>query len=108
MFNFIAKLPLKYFFTILLFFVIGQGCKPKPPKRTFLESKLIQTMSSYLHKTLNPGVTFNIQNVNYVPEKAQKLFICQFNVDIHYKDKDTLGIMMANISNDFENVTRTK
>lgn len=65
-------------------------------------------MNRYLHKTLNPGVTFNIQNVHCVSEKAQKLFVCQFNVDIHYKNKDTIGIMMANISYDFEKVTRTK
>ena len=65
-------------------------------------------MSIYLHKTLNPGVTFNIQDVNYVLVKAQKMFACQFNIDIHYKDKDTSGIMMANISYDFEKVTRTK
>ena len=108
LFNFIAKLPVKYFFTIILFFILGIGCKPNPPKRTFLEKKLIETMSIYLRKTLNPGVTFNIQNVNCVPEKVQKLFVCQFNVDIHYKDKDTSGIMMANISYDFEKVTRTK
>lgn len=108
MFNFIEKLPVKYFFAITLFITIGVGCKHKPPKRTSLENKLIETMSIYLHQTLNPGVTFNIQNVNCVPEKSQKLFICQFNVDIHYKDKDTSGIMMANISYDFEKVTRTK
>ena len=92
----------------MLFFAIGVGCKPKPHKRTFLENKLIETMSIYLHKTLNPGVTFKIQDVNCVPEKTQKLFVCQFNVDIHYKDKDTSGIMVANISYDFEKVTRTK
>ena len=37
------------------------GCKPKPSKRNFLESKLKETMRIYLHKTLDPGVTFNIQ-----------------------------------------------
>jgi len=108
LFNFITKLPVIYFFTIILFFVIGAGCKPKPSKRNFLENKLKETMSIYLHKTLNPGVTFNIQDVNYVPVKAQKLFVCQFNVNIHYKGADTLGIMMANISYDFDKVTRTK
>jgi hypothetical protein len=108
LFNFIAKLPLKYFFVTILLFTIGIGCKPKQPKRTFLEKKLIETMSIYLHKTLNPGVTFDIESVNWVPEKAQKLFVCQFNMDIHYKDKDTTGIMMANISYDFEKITRTK
>lgn len=65
-------------------------------------------MGVYLHKTLNPGVSFTIQSVNCFPEKAQRLFVCQFNVDIHSRDRDTSGIMMANISYDFDKVTRTK
>jgi hypothetical protein len=98
----------KYFFTVILLLVIGAGCKPKTPQRTFLKNKLIETMSIYLHKTLKPGVSFNIQDVNCVPEKAQRLFICQFNVDILFRGKDTSGIMLATISYDFDKVTRTK
>jgi hypothetical protein len=98
----------RYFFTILLLLIIGAACKPKRPQRNFLKSKLIETMSIYLHKTLQPGVNFTIQDVMYVPEKAQKLFVCQFNVNIHYQGRDTLGTMQATISYDFDKVTRTK
>jgi hypothetical protein len=98
----------KYFFTVILLLIIGAACKPKTPQRTFLKNKLIETMSVYLHKTLQPGVSFTIQDVSCFPEKAQRLFVCQFNVDIHYRDRDTSGIMLATISYDFDKVTRTQ
>ena len=96
---------MKYSFILLLMLFIG-GCQPKVLSGTELENKLIETMDDYLHETLQPGVTFTIKDVVYFTEKDKKDYICHFNVNMHYKDKDSTGLVAAIISNDFKKVER--
>jgi hypothetical protein len=99
---------MKFLLTLLLFFVIAAGCKQKVLSGTALENKLKETMTDYLHKTLKPGVQFTVQDVNYFPEPTEKAFVCQFHVQMKYENKDTTGLMIATISNDFSKVARTQ
>ncbi|MEP6627189.1 MAG: hypothetical protein ABJA32_04355 [Ginsengibacter sp.] len=97
---------MKYSLTLLLLFVLAVGCKPKLLKGNALESKLKSTMKNYLDTTLQPGVTFKIQDVIYYPQVDEKNYLCQFHVHMNFKNKDTLGIVSASISNDFLKVER--
>ncbi len=99
---------MKYFFTFILLLTLGSGCKPKVLSGVELQNKLIATMDDYLHKTLQPGVTFTIKDVIYYPQQDKKNYICQFHVDMHFKSKDTTGIVAATISNDFNKVIRER
>ncbi|HXR83160.1 MAG TPA: hypothetical protein VN722_02540 [Hanamia sp.] len=99
---------MKFLLTILLFFVIAAGCKQKLLSGPALENKLKETMTNYLHKTLKPGVQFTVKDVNYFPEPTEKAFVCQFHVHMQYENKDTTGLMIATISNDFNKVQRTQ
>jgi hypothetical protein len=99
---------MKYFFTYILFFALGAGCKPKVLSGAELQNKLIETMSGYLHKTLRPGIEFTIKDVIYYPVAAKNFYICQFHVNMHFSNKDTTGIMEASITNDFSKVVRTQ
>jgi hypothetical protein len=98
---------MRYFFTYVLLFALGAGCKPKVLSGTALDNKLIETMNDYLQKTLQPGVTFEIKDVIHYTEKESKMYDCQFHVNMHYKNKDTTGIVEATITNDFKKVSRT-
>ena len=97
---------MRYFFTFILLLALGSGCKPKVLSGTALQNKLVETMNDYLHKTLQPGVEFTIKDVIYYPEETKKDYICQFHVNMHFKNKDTTGIVAAVISNDFLKVER--
>ena len=99
---------MKYFFTFILLLGLSAGCKPKVLSGPELESKLIETMKDYLHKTLQPGTGFTIKDVIYYPEKMKKLYICQFHVNMHFGKNDTTGVVAATISNDFSKVERTQ
>jgi hypothetical protein len=99
---------MRHFFTFVLLFAFAAGCKPRVLSGTELDKKLIETMSDYLHKTLEPGVKFEIKDVIYYPEVNSKMYDCQFHVNMHYKDKDTTGIVEATITNDFKKISRTR
>jgi hypothetical protein len=97
---------MKYSLALLLLFALATGCKPKVLSGKALESKLKSTMSNYLDSTLQPGVTFKIEDVIYYPQVQEKNYICQFHVQMNFKSKDTIGIVAATISNDFLKVER--
>ena len=99
---------MKYFFTLIVLLAVNAGCKPKVISGAELENKLIETMSDYLHKTLQHGVEFTIKDVIYYPEVSKKLYICRFHVNMHFSNKDTTGIVAATITNDFSKVVRTQ
>ena len=82
------------------------GCKPKVISGAALHDKLIVTMGDYLHKTLKPGVTFEIKDVIYYPEVTEKLYDCEFHVSMQYMNRDTTGMVGATITNDFKKVSR--
>ena len=65
-------------------------------------------MNDYLKKTKKPGIEFTVKDVTYYTDVAKKLYICQFNVNMHYMNKDTIGVMNATISNDFSEVKRSQ
>lgn len=90
----------------MLFLLFTAGCKPKELSGTALENKLIETIDNHLKETLQPGVKFTVKDVVYYTEKDKKDYLCQFHVDMHYQDKDTTGIVVATISNDFKKVQR--
>lgn len=97
---------MKYIICFLLVFTAAIGCKPKVLSGADLENKLKETMAVHLNKTPHPEVQFNVKKVTYFPETDKNDYICKFQVDMHYKDKDTTGIMKAVISNDFKSVER--
>lgn len=97
---------MKYSITLLLLSFLVVGCKPKVLSGKALESKLKSTMKNYLDTTLQSGVTFKIEDVMYYPQANEKNYICQFHVQMHFKNKDTLGVVAATISNDFLKVER--
>lgn len=97
---------MKYFFSLLLLLTLVTGCKPKELSGTALQKKLVETMKGYLHKTLQPGVEFTIKDVIYYPQVAEKNYICHFDVNMRLNNKDTSGVVIATISNDFLIVER--
>ena len=99
---------MKYLYTLVFLLALGTGCKQKLLSGKELEDKLKETMTVYLRKTLQPGTEFTIKDMTYYPEKKKKLYICNFNVDLHIGNKDTTGMMTAYISNDFKKVDRTR
>jgi hypothetical protein len=99
---------MKYLFTFLFLLTIAPGCKPKVLKGKALDNKLKETMTTYLRKTLNPDVTFEVKDVMYYPEVTEKNFICQFHVTMRKGNKDTTGIVAATITQDFQKVFRTQ
>jgi hypothetical protein len=88
----------------LLAFVAG--CKPKILTGKELENKLKETVSNYLDTTSRPGAKFIVKDVLYYTEAKKKDYICHFNVDMHYPNGDTSGVVVATISNDFKTVKR--
>ena len=99
---------MKYFFFCILLLSLNTGCKQKIISGVELQNKLIETMNDHLHKTLEPGVVFTIKDVIYYPRQEEKDYICQFHVNMHFHNKDTTGVVGANISNDFSKVVRTQ
>lgn len=99
---------MRYFFTLFFLLVFNTGCKQKVISGTELENKLKETMIEYLQKTLQPGTIITINDMSYFPEKEKKIYVCNFQVKMRIQDKDTTGIMIANISNDFSKVNRTQ
>jgi hypothetical protein len=99
---------MKFFFTFILILAVDSGCKPKVLSGAALQTKLIEVMDYYLHKTLQPGVEFTIKDVSYYPDVEKKNYVCEFHVNMHFMNKDTTGIVAATISNDFKRVDRTQ
>ncbi len=91
---------------IMLLFIAGMGCKPKVISGKELENKLMETMSDYLKKSSTTGAEFEVKSVNYFPNADKKLYDCEFSVLMHLKNRDTIGIMKAQITNDFKKVDR--
>ena len=99
---------MKYFITLVIFFFLLAGCKPKVLTGVALQNKLIETMSNYLDTTLAPGAHFTVKDVAFYPEANQKLYNCRFHVRMQYKNSDTTGIVIASITNDFKTIVRTQ
>jgi hypothetical protein len=99
---------MKYFYSLLLLFMLVTACKQKILSGKALEDKLNKTMAEYLHETLKPGTEVIIKDLIYYPEKIEKVYICTFTVQLHTATSDTTGTMMAIIPNDFSKVTRTQ
>jgi hypothetical protein len=98
---------MKYCITFLVIFSLAVGCKPKILSGKELENKLMETMSNYLDTTLQPGTQVKIKKVIYFTDVEKKQYLCHFDVDLHY-NRDTSGVMMATISNDFNTVSRNR
>jgi hypothetical protein len=99
---------MRYFVLLIFLIVIIPGCKQKILKGADLENKLVETMQQYLEKQAKPGVHFQVKNVIYFPEAEKKFYRCEFQVAMHTDNNnaDTIGMMAANISNDFTKVDR--
>lgn len=99
---------MKYFYYLIILLAFGSACKQKVLSGTKLEDKLKETMTEYLHKTLQPGTEVTIKDLTYYADKIKKEYICVFIVNIHTATSDTTGEMRAFIPNDFSKVTRTQ
>jgi hypothetical protein len=104
---FMLKTDMKYCITFLFIVLLTAGCKPKVLSGEALKKKLIETMSNYLDTTLQPGEQFKIKSIIYFTDVENKQYLCHFDVDLHYK-RDTSGIMVATITNDFKKISRTQ
>lgn len=92
---------------VLLLSLAALGCKQQmsASERAELEKKLMTTMQEYLQKNNGkPTVTFTVTDVAFFSEKDHHT--CEFNVSMHFDNRDTSGKMKAFISKDFKTVTR--
>jgi hypothetical protein len=85
---------------------IAVACKQKILSGPELEKKLIETMQNYLDKTAKPGVSFKVKDVVYFTDPLKKLYNCEFHVRMLQGSTDTIGIMTADIPNNFKEVKR--
>lgn len=99
---------MKYFLTAFLFFSLVSACKQKVLTGVALQNKLIETMNNYLDTTLIPGTRATVKDVAFYPEASKNLYNCRFHVRIQYKNKDTTGLVVASITNDFKTVKRSQ
>ena len=99
---------MKYIAILFCSLTLAQACKQKVLSGAELDNKLIKTMQNYLDKDAKPGMTYNVKEVNYYADKMKKEYNCEFRVQMHAdKDNfDTIGVMKANIPNDFSKVDR--
>lgn len=96
---------MKYVFTLVLLIALV-ACKQKVLSGVDLQNKLVSTMQDFLDKTPQPGTTFKVKDVIYYTDVKKKSYDCEFQVNMHSDNKDTVGTMMAIISNDFKKVDR--
>jgi len=99
---------MKVFIAFVFLALVGAGCKQKVISGPELKKKLIETMQDHLDKTAQPGVQFQVKDVNYFPEAKTKSYTCDFQVHMRTANVDTVGTMRAIISNDFKTVDRTR
>jgi len=97
---------MKRFLAITLVIAFLIGCKPKVLSGEDLKKKLIETMQTFLNTDPKPGTSFTVNDVNYYTEVTKKSYDCEFHVTMHLNNRDTTGLMMAVISNDFKSVDR--
>ena len=97
---------MKIFLTFITILFLSTGCKPKVLSGQELKNKLVETMDGYLHKTLQPGITYSIKDVAFYPEADKMQYRCEFTVTMNIGNRDTTGIVSATISNDFKKVDR--
>ena len=99
---------MKYFLTILLMALTVLACKQKVLSGAELKNKLIETMQNFLDKDDHPGIEFKVKDVNYYTEVKEKSYDCVFHVSMRTAKTDTLGTMIAVVSNDFKKVDRKR
>lgn len=97
---------MKAILTALFAFFLLASCKQRVLTGTALQNKLIETMHNYLDTTMLPGTRVTVKDVAYYPESSQKLYNCRFHVRVQYRNRDTTGLVVATISNDFKNISR--
>ena len=84
------------------------ACKSKPTEQD-TEANLAKAMTKSLnenHRADSLKAKFEILDVTYYEE--QTLYRCEFKVHLKSPQKDTTGIMSADISKDFQRVIRKR
>lgn len=101
---------MKYIVLFIVVLSLGVGCKPRVLKGGALKNKLIETMSDYLNaKPSDTTPKFIVKEITFFPNTMGKPFYnCTFTVEMRSKNKDTTGVMAAEITNDFKKVSRTQ
>ena len=99
---------MKYFLSAFFSLMILCSCKQKVLSGEALQNKLKETIHNYLDTTLLPGTRITVKDVAYYPEATKKLYNCRFHVRIQYQNKDTTGLVIASITNDFKTVKRSQ
>lgn len=99
---------MKQFCTFILFFLLLASCKQKVLSGVALQNKLMETMKNYLDTTLQPGVQSTVKDVAFYPEATKNLYNCSFHVTMRHNNRDTTGVVVASITNDFKTITRTQ
>jgi len=97
---------MRYFLSFLFFVIVATACKQKVLSGPELEKKLIETMQDNLDKTAKPGVSFKVKDVTYFTDSIKKEYNCEFHVEMQHGRTDTIGVMTADIPNNFKEVKR--
>ncbi len=101
-----AKKLMRFRAFIILIGVCVFSCKAKNSQQD-VENTLKSTMQTYLYNAINndsSNAKYRVLDVTYYEDKDK--FICEFKVNLKAKLFDTTGIMKANISKDFQKVSR--
>lgn len=100
----------KFIATLLL--LCFAACKMQPGYTgAALEQKLKSTIQQHLYSDKNTDSTkvkYDITNLVYFDDSLQNKYICEFTVHMHIiqNNFDTTGTMKADVSKDFNKVTR--
>ena len=97
---------MRYLFSLLVAIFLFTACKQKVLSGKELEDKLKETMTEYLHKTMRAGTEVKVEDMTWYADKERRIYICDFKVNVHTATSDTIGVMRATISQDFNKVER--
>jgi hypothetical protein len=98
---------MKKLFLFLVIITLAVGCRPNVLKGDALKSKLMETMSDYMNKNKSDTAPkFIVKSVEFFPRQNKNFYDCTFTVEMRSKDKDTTGVMTAEITNDFKKIFR--
>ena len=95
---------MKKLFYFLLMLTWISGCKQKESAKELVEKNLIHAMEENLNSAAPAGTRFTVKDVVYYEE--EKIYVCEFHVQMKSPDKDTAGVMTADVTRDFAKVFR--
>jgi hypothetical protein len=99
---------MKNILAFFLVFTLATSCHQHVLKGEALKNKLMETMSGYMNDSAKAGTTFIVKDVVFFPRLNKNFYDCTFTVEMKSPEKDTTGVMTAEITNDFKKVYRVQ